>query len=147
MHAFFVLVKYFCTSTVMSPYAFPSMEHLLKVMIFWKSWYINFSYYYFFLIFRWIVALIKRQYSFLQSDYLSQCSRFIWKDVLNLPKLFIQGCGFCVCWCIRFLIIHFNIPVNHQALCKSDTFHTINKRNFHYEWFYRSRYFWDVFSG
>ena len=86
--------------------------------------------------------MVHNQYShLLKSDYLCQCSRFIWKDVLNLSKLFVQGCGFCLRWCIRFLVIHFNVPVDHQALYKPDTFHTINKRNFHYEWFHRSRYF------
>ena len=68
-----------------------------------------------------------------KAQYLCQCACFIREDVLNLPQFLIEGCGSSLGWRILLVVVHLDVPVDPQAMRKTDYFNTgtRNHRNLH----------------
>lgn len=60
-------------------------------------------------------------------DVLSESSRFVREDVLDLSQLFIEGGGTGLCWRIIQRVIHFTVPVNVEAVAQAYNLYTGEK--------------------
>ena len=55
---------------------------------------------------------------------LSKGSSFIREDVLYLPEFLVKSGSAGFAWSVRGTVVHFDVPVNEEAVCKPDKLHT-----------------------